>query len=281
MTGNKIARTVEYFTGFLMIAGAFFVASAAYAGAWTQKEGVLQSITSLSTYRATKFLDAQGNKQPQLAYTKQELAQYAEYGLRDDITLGGQLRLVHTLQDTASGDDSADNLGDTDLFVRKRLWRDDFSVISLQPGVTLPSPDDRTTTPKIGSDHPVYSLRASYGRGFKLYDQLHYADITGGYLHRAGTPDDQLVLDTTVGLNLTEHWQIVPQLFITQGRHSIQTSSFTESSSNDYNLVKGQFSVQYTTASYGAFQLGVFSHLTGKNTGQGKGALVSYIRNFE
>ncbi len=253
----------------------------AHAGAWTQKRGEKQLITSISINKATRYFDAQGQKRAQLPYIKQELTSYSEYGLYDDVTLGMQLRFARASQETATGKNSASNIGDSDFFVRKRVWKNDFSVVSVQPSITIPSFDSPHTTPKIGADHPAYGLRSSYGRSFKLLNKWHYADVTGGYIHRVGKPDDQLVLDSTLGFNLTEHWQIIPQLFLTKNRHKIKGgNAFTQSASDDYDLAQAQLSVQYNWKDVGGVQLGVFNNVHGKNTGNSTGILISYIRNF-
>lgn len=258
----------------------FCLAPDAYAGAWTQQENAKQFITTASISKAKAYFNTQGTKKSQLPYYKQELSHYAEYGLNDDLTLGGQLRFIRAYQETTTGQNTAANLGDIDIFARKRLWRNDISIISLQPSITFPSPDKAHNTPKIGADHPSYSLRSSYGHNFQLLGQWHYADVSGGYVYRSGKADDQLVLDTTLGFNITPHWQLSPQIFLTSSRHPIQNSRFTQSAADNYNLTKLQLSVQYSSQNYGGFQLGVFDSMQGKNTGQGKGVLLSYIRNF-
>lgn len=277
-----MTKATHHFFGFTFLITLSFAPNSAYAGAWTQKEGAAQLITSASVTKATKFFDVRGKKRSQLPYYKQEMAAYGEYGLSDGLTLGGQLRFIRAQQETIAGEISAANLGDSEFFLRKRVWKNDFSVFSIQPGITLPSLDSTRTRPKIGADHPTYNLRASFGHSFQLFGRWHYADLTGGYIYRAGKPDDQLVLDTTVGFTVAEKWQVVPQLFLTKSRRPIKTgSTFTQSGSDNYDLAKGQLSVQYNFSESQGVQLGAFRDLRGRNTGQGNGALVSYIWNFQ
>ena len=255
-------------------------AISAHAGAWTQKTGTTQIINTTTFYTASRYFDVQGKSRKQLPYHKQEVSTYAEYGLYEDVTLGGQFSFIRAYQENATAPNSTANLGDSEIFVRKRVWKGDLSVVSLQPGVVLPSPDSSRSIPKIGADRPSVGLRASYGRAFKTFGQWDYAELSGGYLHRIGKANDQISLDATVGINLNERWQLMPQAFLTKSRHQVGGRRFTESSADDYDLLKAQFSVQYTWQGVGAFQLGAFSHLYGKNTGEGKGLLARYIRTF-
>jgi hypothetical protein len=254
--------------------------SPAHAGAWTQKKGDLQLITTTNIYTADRFFDTRGNTRKQLNFTKQEISAYAEYGLQDGLTIGGQLPFARAEQELATRSATSFNVGDSEMFLRKRLWQDNLNVVSLQPSIIFPSPDSKATVPKIGSDHPSAGLRSSYGRNFEALGKWHYADIEAAYIYRFGQPSDQLKLDVTVGFNMTEKWQIIPQAFITRSTKRIKTATFTQSFADDYNLVKVQLSVQYSFTPASAVQLGAFGHIDGKNTGAGRGITASYVRSF-
>lgn len=57
------------------------------AGAFMQEEGRGQIIISSTFDRSDRFFDASGKLQPLAQYRKFELTTYAEYGLRDWLTL--------------------------------------------------------------------------------------------------------------------------------------------------------------------------------------------------
>lgn len=249
--------------------------SVAHAGAWTQKQGALQLIATANYYVAHDYYDVQGNKHPQVAFTKEEATLYGEYGLRDDITLGMQTSVARALQLNQSSWD----MDDTELFLRKRVWQNSDSVASIAPSVVLPSPFHNNGIP-IGSDHPSAGLRASYGTNFKAFGRGHYADISGAYYYRFSTPHDQLKLDATVGLNITDRWQLIPQAFITQSTQKIQNAAFTQSSGDDYDASKLQLTVQYNISPATALQLGAFDTIAGKNTGAGVGSILGFVGNF-
>lgn len=260
--------------------GVFMASSQAEAGAWTQKKKKGQAITTATAYRAPRYFDATGNTRRQSAYYKQETSAYGEYGLTDDITIGGQASLIYAYQEVGAAVASASNAGDTTVFARKRLWQDATSVISVQPSVIFPSLDNKNTIPKIGSDHMAFGLRTGYGRNFQLLGNHHYADVEAEYRYRAGTAANQLRLEATAGLNINNTWQIIPQAFITKSTTRVRNTAFTQSSADNYDQITLQLSAQYTISEKNALQAGIQHNIYGKNTGAGQGVLLGYLWNF-
>lgn len=255
------------------------IPSALYAGAWTQPEGRIETINFITVYQASNYFDTTGKKRPQSPYHKQELSTYAEYGLYDDLTVGGQLAVARAYQASASESSSSWNLGDSEFFVRQRLWQNAYSVVSLQPYLLLPTPfTDRI--PKIGSNRPAFGIRPAIGFNFEAFGKRHYTDIALSYVHRLGEAGDQLKLDITTGLNINDRWQILPQIFITKSLKSVKNATFTQSPSDNYDLTKIQLSTQYAITNDTRVQLGVFHHLKGKNTGNGHGFILGYVGVF-
>jgi hypothetical protein len=67
----------------------------------------------------------------------------------------------------------------------------------------------------------------------------------------------------------------MPQTFVTLRTSSPSNAAFTESASNDYNLVRLQLSAVYAFTPTISVQVGGFSDVDGKNTGEGNGALLA------
>ncbi len=250
------------------------------AGAWTMPKDQLHVISSVSATTASHYFDTSGKRQRQTNYYKSDASTYLEYGVYDNLTLGGQLTYAYAYQENV-GDTSQSNLGDTEIFGRTRLWSDDLSVVSTQASLMIPSPDAHTTMPKIGSDYVGTTLKASYGRNLSIFQRWHYADLAGAYVLRGGHASDQLKLEAAFGFNVDEHWQLLPQIFVTKNRKKIRAPNFTQSSADDYDATKLQFSIQYKFDNKTAVQLGAFGHVDGKNTGVGHGIMFSYIRNID
>lgn len=57
-------------------------------------------------------------------------------------------------------------------------------------------------------------------------------------------------------------------------------ASFTQSSGDDFDLMKLQLSAVYKVNPHLSIQLGAFSHVDGNNVGAGDGALVAVWKRF-
>lgn len=261
-----------------VLAGCLFVCISppAFAGAWTQPESHAFLALTGSYYRTDELYNNRGDTQSQATYSKYELNPYFEYGLWDGVTLGANVLLqrAHQSSDTNWG------LSDTELFVRGRLWQKDGFVLSAEPMVKLPSPESADDQPRLGGSHPDAGMGLSAGYGFTAWGLNHFADIDAQYRHRFGDPKDQARFAGTLGIRLCERFILMPQVFITQRLDTPTTATFTQSSADDYNLVKLQLSGVYKATDDVSVQVGGFTHQAGKNTGAGSGALFSVWKNF-
>lgn len=254
-----------------------------YAGAWTQSSGKGLLIENNSIYYTSKFFDETGKKRHLNGYYKKyEINPYIEYGLRDDITIGANVFLDATSQlDKINALATQNNgIGDSEFFLRKRLYKNSGFVISTEGGVKLPSLTNSKKQPQIGSRYFDSSMTISGGYIFSAWQQNHFVNIDFGYNHRFGILNDQIKLSATAGFSLTEKWQIMPQIFITKRTNKASISSFTQSSSDDYNLTKLQLSALYKINDILAVQAGFFSNVAGRNVGDGDGLVLSIHKVF-
>ena len=254
------------------------VASQAYAGAWTQAQGDTQIIMTGAYYSASDLYDNRGHTQSQPAYSKYELSPYVEYGLSDDITLGGNLSLQDATQSRSGGTPAQTNwgLGDSEFFVRKRLWQQNGFVASIQPLIKLPSPESSTLDqPMLGGSHPDLALGLSGGYGFSAYGLNHFVDVDTQYRYRFGPSHNQMKIAAIAGVHVSDKWLLMPQLFLTERTSTPATVSYTQSSGDDYNVTRLQLSAVYSLNASTSFQFGGFDDVNGKNTGHGKGVLLA------
>lgn len=261
----------------LACTAALFPAPSAQAGAWTQEKGKLQVITTALRYSTdTRFTNG-GKRRPQRNYSKQELNPYFEYGFRDDLTLGGSL----FLDKVDDGRRKRTSLGDSEVFLRKRVLRTQRYVLSVQPELKLPNPQATSShTPAIGSKGVGYGVRLLGGASFEAFARPHYAELSAGYRRRTGAPEDQLLLDATLGLRVSDRVTVLPQLSQTLRVRAPAAAPFTLSTRDDYNLTKLQLSGVYQFDNGRAMQVGAFRHLMGNNTAAGSGVLVAYWTQF-
>ena len=242
-----------------------------YAGAWTQSAGKGQMIVNGLYYTTDKLYNNTGNKASQARYSKYELNPYFEYGLTDSITAGANLFFLRA--DQATQDNWG--VGDSEFFLRARLFQSAGFMLSVEPMVKLPSPEGSNETPQLGSRKPDAGVGLSAGYGFSAWGQNHFANIDTGYRYRFGDPEDQIKLSGTLGIGVNDRWMIMPQAFATLRTIKPAIASFTQSSGDDYNLVKLQISTIYKVSDETSLQFGVFSHVGGNNVGAGDGIILS------
>jgi hypothetical protein len=252
----------------------------ARAGAWTQYEGQGQLILNNYYYAANKRFDNKGKRQYLDPYRKYEFNPYVEYGLTGAVTIGANLSFQVAGQRTALGDYINYNLGDSEFFTKGLLYDDGAAAISFTSLLKVPGPSSRYYIPKIGSVHPDLGGGLSAGYGFSLFGLTHFVDVDTLYRYRLGVPQDQVNLAATLGVHITSDVMIMPQVFATYRVKSPKVASFTQSAGDDYNEVKLQLSGVYAILPATSLQLGVFADIDGKNTGVGRGALLSVWEDF-
>jgi protein XagA len=265
----------------------------AYAGAWTQAKGDGLLIENYSYYYTSRFINNVGKRQSQPTYQKFEYNPYVEYGLADGVTIGANLFLQYIRQNTTQsitiptgpfssvtttykGVNQNIGIGDSEFFVRKRLWQKDGFIVSAEPMVKAPALISYDEFPDVGNSRPDIGLTLSGGYSFKAYGQYHFANLDTGYRYRFGKQKDQIRIAATLGITLDNQWMVMPQLFITRRTSSPNVGpTFNENPANDYNLTKVQLSTIYKMWDDTALQLGGFYHVDARNSSLGGGVLIA------
>lgn len=262
---------------------ASFAASNVYASAWTQIEGKGQLILSAVGFASKQYFDQRGKSQHQPIYYKGEQAQYIEYGLWDGLTIGGKASVGAASQVEYNTGWRYYNIGliDPELFVRQRLWQQGNFSLSIEPMVKLPSYNVYRNPVHIGSSNTDVGATLAVGYGMPAFGEYHFAELSAQYRHRFGAPNDQVRLAATLGLGLSPEWTVMPQVFATyRTKKSSNRLAFTQSSSDDYNLLTAQLSAVYKFNEKTFFQTALFSNVYGRNAGSGTGVMFSVWRNF-
>lgn len=248
-----------------------------FAGAWPLPEGQLQVINTVSAYSSDTRYDNFGNPLAQPTYNKHEYNPYIEYGLTDDITVGANLFLQRASQNGSVNY----GIADSEFFLKKQIWKSGGYVASIQPIVKLPRLWEQDNTPMIGSSHMDVGVSALGGYGFEMYDLSHYVEVETGYRYRFGDPENRFLLNATAGVGVTGSITIMPQVFTAwRATNPSGAPTFTQTTQDDYDLVKLQLSGLYRASDTVAYQAGVFGDVYGRNAGKGQGALFSVWLNF-
>lgn len=271
---------MRHFQTFGLLALLGFSASPAFGGAWTQDEGRARVIVSGSYYHSSERYNNSGHRQGTPNYGRYELNPYIEYGLYDDVTLGANLSLQRASQNVPGASANVHwGLGETELFARKRMWRQGGLVASVEPMLKLPAPDSRDLPP-LGSPNADIGLGGSLGYGRSLFGYHHFANLDTQYRHRFGRQRDQLRMGATLGIGVAPQWTVMPQAFLTYRTSDPGVAGFTQSNADDYHLTRLQLSGVYALSEGLKLQGGAFADVAGTNAGAGQGVLFSVWKHF-
>jgi hypothetical protein len=241
---------------FLLLA--ILLPSNAFAGAWLMDEGEGKVITQIRHYYAEKKFDANGNRVANSAYAKWSLNPYAEYGLTDDITIGGQFE-ADAVDNRANvkNNDSGYSFTSASAFARAKIWQEDKFVSSAEIGLKKPFDSGKQVNPEGKELIPNFKLNVGYG------SEDYFFEAAANYLLRSDNNlNNMLKLELGGGYMLTDDFQWLNQL--TNERAT--GNNFT---GGNYDLTKVQTSVLYKMSDNVGHQFGVTYDVDGKNTTKG------------
>ena len=159
-------------------------APCAEAGAWLREKGEGFAAFSIST---TKNRDT-------------STSAYAEYGLRDTVTLGLDVSYGFELTGTEEGSGL--------VFLRFPIGRTD--------GTHLFAWHAGLGTRYLNREfYPAAELGASWGRGLKIKDYWGWANIDSSINTSQSPVDARVKLDGTLGLTLSDRFKVMAQVFNT------------------------------------------------------------------
>lgn len=259
----------------ILVATGLF-ASAAQAGAWLQPKGDGLVIGQATYYTTAKYFDAEGTLQRQSRFAKYELQPYIEYGLLDNLTLGGS---AYAQRDTQAGGSDV-GIADPELFARTTLWKGERQLVSIQPLIKLRSQFQSNNPPRGGSTSTDEELSLLYGLNINLFSPRDYLDASAAYRVRSGRLNDQWRAGAALGLQVADQWQIIPAIHMITSTGPKDSASFTENGDMDYDLLKLECTGIYQLDQKRWLQASLFHHAMGRQTGGGSGLSLGYAQRF-
>lgn len=276
----------------------------AHAGAWLQKQGHGQLITSALYYRTDTFYDHNGDKIAGDPYSKTELNPYAEYGVTNWLTVGGNLLLADNSSSRSPFGTREDYYSmQGEIFARVPLYENANQILSLQPLIKFPtryathdfdtgrSGDFNLTLNKwdiIKPNNLSEIFQGNYdtelsllaGQNFTAYGYAHFIDAGVGYRYRGGPSRNQFRLNATLGTHIDERWTTLAQAFYTRATEIPTTTAITQQTEDDYDLLKLQLSAVYALTDHVSLQAGGFVQPYARNSGTDGGVMSALWWNF-
>jgi protein XagA len=246
---------------------------AANAGAWTQDSGHVQIIMGSTVSRATSYFDNAGIRSGPIVFDKTLTNLYAEYGLRNGLTLILAPEYVRA-QSNASGG-GLQNASDWAFEggLRARLFHS-FGVLSLQGTAKSAGAFDMSVSANGRTKGRQLELRLLYGTNFKLLGLDGFADAEIGHRWIAGPRPNETPVDLTLGLSLAPRLKLLAQSF------NIVASGDAKPPYTYYRTHKLQLSMVLRLRHQMSIQLGAFVSPAGQNSLTEEGLVASTWISF-
>jgi protein XagA len=175
-------RRILFRTARVMALTAGFAAgpvTSARSGAWIPDQGHGEIIVTTLFDRANVGFNQAGRFTPTPLYRTLQLGAYIEVGVTDGLAA----LIKPTLQTSTLGapqNQSYTGLGDSEIGVQARLWRDDTTVLAIQADVRAPSTAGATNSWLAGSKAADFDLRLLLGKNVAVGPFSGFVDLSGG-----------------------------------------------------------------------------------------------------
>lgn len=179
-------------------------AGPALAGAWTRPKGEGQVIVTMSATGAAMggMLGSAADGTEGRTATQV----YAEYGLREGLTIGAK-----GFFETGTAEDGTfDGAASVGAFLRRRVWQDEAQGAVASVQIEAQAPVEEYIDPAFAVSKPFSTtevgLRGQYGRSWWGDWGSAFASLEGAYTWRGEGQSADLRFDTTIGYQPGSRW---------------------------------------------------------------------------
>jgi hypothetical protein len=248
-------------------------AGASFAGAWTAPRNTFYEKLSYNYYYAHETFDSSGHRggTPNNGkFTDNDISNYFEYGLTNDLTAVNSLTYKWLENDDNSARTKANSLGDVDLGLRYKLLDSNAGIVSTQLLVKIPGTYGRNDPLPLGNGQFDTELRLLYGRS--LYPWIPgYGNVEIGYRWRADGPSDEVRYLIEFGVDITRsiytRAKLDGTLSVDNGKR--QDDSGNPTATNNFDLGKLDLTVGYKITPALGVEVSYRPDIYGQNTAAG------------
>jgi hypothetical protein len=242
------------------------------AGAWLQPPGNGQIIAGAAFSQSTRAFNSRGRLVPVPYYKKFELGTYIEYGVTQRLTL-----VAAPAYDRVRAPPPAESftgLGESEFGARFGLYRDGWTVVSVQGSVRTPGPSIADSADPFDPRRSLgFDFRGLIGHGIEIATMPGFIDVQGGYRYYLESQPGEWRLDLTFGL------RPMPQLL-----WLVQTFSVFSTAGGGgfvpYSWHKLASSIVVELFPQWAIQCGGFMTVAGVNAGRERGPFAALWYRF-
>ena len=189
---------------------------------------------------------------------------YAEYGLTENITLGGKALYGTTWLDGPSGVETASGLTEVELFAQRAIYRPENQVVSARIAIARPSSFSSGARTAIASDGVDLDIGVLHGMTIVQQPIKLFAANELAFRRRFGDAADQIRHQSTIGVEPHNRLLVLLDLFSTISvRNELNAGP-------DFDVLRIQPSLAYRLNRKFRLQIGVNQEIAARNLDRGR-----------
>ncbi len=234
--------------------------NAAHASPWARFEGELLVISSTKYFQTDLSTDDPASS----AFESLDSDTHLEFGLTEDITIGGKVIYGTSWLTNSAGSFSDSGFSEVEGFVQYQFTRDIRQAASVKLTAGKPAIFQSGARPTLGGSGADLELGALYGRNILFEPVKIFAAGEIGLRKRIGDAADVVRSQGTFGVEPDKHWVFLFETF------SVTSLKNENDGGDDYDIVKIQPSVIYRFNRRWAIQAGMTEDIETRNVSPGR-----------
>ncbi len=246
------------------------LAGAAHASPWARFEGEILVISSTKYFQT----DVDAGDPAAGGFESIDTDTYVEFGLSEDITIGGKAIYGTSWLTNSAGSFSDSGFSEIEGFAQYQFTRDIRQAASVKLSAGKPAVYQSGARPTLGGGGADIELAGLYGRNFLFEPVKVFAAGEIGFRKRIGDAADIVRTQGTLGVEPGKHWVLLFETF------SVTSLRNENDAGADYDIVKIQPSVIYRFNRRWALQAGMTEDVATRNVAPGRAYFIGLWSAF-
>jgi len=250
------------------------IGAPALAAPWVRANNELLVISSANYFRADLEPTMTSGGIVDSDFKRLDSNTYVEFGLTDDITIGGKAVFGTSWLTRGTNIETATGFSEIEVFGQHQVLRSRQSAGAVRLTLVRPSNFSSGARAELQSDAMDVDISILYGRNLYSRRSKIFAAIETGYRKRLGIAADQLRIQTTIGFEPSARVLLLVDAFATLSLRNEDIGGA------DFDIVKIQPSALWRISNRWGLQAGVTEEITGRNIALGRTFFVGLWSSF-
>ncbi|WP_375202228.1 hypothetical protein [Hyphococcus sp.] len=232
----------------------------AHASPWARLDGEILVISGVNYFRSDlSSQDPNGG-----LFESIESDTYFEFGLTDDITIGGKAIYANSSLTNSAGNFNDSGFSEIEAYGQYQFLRTMTHAASVKLSAGKPAAFQSGARNNSGGSGADVELAALYGRNVMYEPVKIFVAAEAGFRKRLGDNADIVRTQGTIGIEPSKHWVLLLETFAAVSMRN------EDAAGADYDIVKIKPSVIYRFNRRWAIQAGVTEEVADRNLARGR-----------